>query len=48
MAQTENEKIVLSAQQARQGNELGVMRYVLHISLALAIIAGVVVYAIFF
>jgi len=48
MAQTENEKIVLSAQQARQGKELGVMRYVLHISLALAIIAGVVVYAIFF
>jgi hypothetical protein len=48
MAQAENEKVVLSAQEARQGKELGVMRYVLHISLALAIIAGVVVYAIFF
>jgi hypothetical protein len=46
MAQPENAKVVLSAQQARQGKELGVMRYVLHISLALAIIAGVVVYAI--
>jgi hypothetical protein len=46
MAQTENGKIVFSAQQTRQGKQLGVMRYVLHISLALAIIAGVVVYAI--
>jgi hypothetical protein len=45
---TENSKIVLNAQEARQGKELGVMRYVLHISLALAVIAGVVVYAIFF
>ena len=45
---TENGKIVLNAQEARQGKELGVMRYVLHISLALAVIAGVVVYAIFF
>ena len=40
-------KTVLSAEQARQGKELGVMRYVLNISLALAVIAGVVVYAIF-
>lgn len=44
---TENGKLVLGAEQARQGKELGVMRYVLHISLALAVIAGVVVYAIF-
>ena len=36
-------KTVLSAEQARQGKELGVMRYVLHISLALAVIAGVVI-----
>jgi hypothetical protein len=47
-SQTENGKVVLNAQQARQGKELGVMRYVLHISLVLAVIAGVVIYAIFF
>jgi hypothetical protein len=46
--QTENGKVVLGAQDARQGKELGVMRYVLQISLALAVIAGMVVYAIFF
>lgn len=40
--------VTLNAQDARQGKELGVMRYVLHISLALAVIAGIVVYAIFF
>jgi len=38
----------VSAQDARQGKELGVMRYVLHISLALAVIAGVVLYAVYF
>ena len=49
MAQThtENGKTVLTAQEARGGKELGVMRYVLHISLALAVVAGVVIYAIF-
>ncbi|HEY1876257.1 MAG TPA: hypothetical protein VGG66_02265 [Rhizomicrobium sp.] len=47
MPQPENGKVVLGAQLARQGKELGVTRYVLHISLALTIIAGVVVYAIF-
>jgi len=41
-------KVTLTAQEARQGKELGVMRYVLNISLALSVIAGVVVYAIFF
>jgi len=45
---TEQGKTVLSAEQARQGKELGVMRYVLHISLALSVIAGIVIYAIFF
>jgi hypothetical protein len=35
----------ISAQDARQGKKLGVMRYVLSISIALAVIAGVVVYA---
>jgi hypothetical protein len=44
---TENGKTELTAQEARGGKELGVMRYVLHISLALAVIAGVVTYAIF-
>ena len=50
MAQTrtENGKVTVDAQDARQGKELGVMRYVLHISLALAVIAGVVIYATFF
>ena len=48
MAQTENGRVVLNAQDARLGKELGVMRYVLQISLALAVIAGVVIYAIFF
>jgi hypothetical protein len=48
MATHENGHTVLSAQEARQGKELGVMRYVLHISLALAVIAGIVIYAIFF
>jgi len=48
MATTQDGKTVLSAQEARQGKELGVMRYVLHVSLALAVIAGVVIYTIFF
>jgi hypothetical protein len=48
MATTQDGKTVLNAEEARQGKELGVMRYVLHISLALAVIAGVVIYTIFF
>lgn len=48
MATIENGKTVLSAEEARQGKELGVMRYVLHISLALSVIAGIVIYTIFF
>ena len=48
MATSEHGRTVLSAQEARQGTELGVMRYVLHIALALAVIAGVVLYAIYF
>jgi hypothetical protein len=48
MALTRDGRTILSAQEARQGKELGVMRYVLHISLALAVIAGVIVYAFFF
>ena len=45
---TENNKTVLTAQEARQGKELGVMRYVLYISMGLSVIAGIVIYAIFF
>ena len=48
MATSENGKTVLNTQEARQGKEMGSVRYVLHISLALAVIAGIVVYAIFF
>jgi len=48
MATHEQGKTVLSAQAARQGKELGVMRYVLCISLALAVIAGIGLYAVFF
>jgi hypothetical protein len=44
MATTENGKTVVSAQEARQGKPLGVMRYVLVISVGLAVIAGVIVY----
>jgi hypothetical protein len=40
-------KTVVSGQDARQGKELGVMRYVLHISLALAVIAGIIIYAMY-
>ena len=47
MVSAERGKTVLNAQDARQGKELGVMRYVLVISLALACIAGLVLYAIF-
>jgi hypothetical protein len=48
MSTSEHGRTVLTAEQARQGKELGVMRYVLHISLALAVIAGVILYAIYF
>ena len=40
----DNGRTVVSTQEARQGKALGVMRYVLAISLSLAVIAGVVVY----
>ena len=44
MADHENGHPVLGAQDARQGKKLGVMRYVLLFSLALAIIAGVIIF----
>lgn len=48
MATIEHGKVTLNAQEARQGKELGVMRYVLNISLALSVIAGIVLYTVFF
>ena len=39
-----DEPKTFSAQDARQGKELGVMRYVLFASLSLAVLAGVVIY----
>jgi hypothetical protein len=48
MASQEDGHTTLSAQEARGGKELGIMRYVLQISLGLAIIAGIVIYAVFF
>ncbi len=48
MAHTENGKPVLSTQEARQAKEMGSVRYVLAISLGLAVIAGIVIYTIFF
>ena len=48
MATIEHGKVTLTARDARQGKELGVMRYVLNISLALSVIAGIVLYTIFF
>jgi hypothetical protein len=44
----DDHKTILNAEQARQGKELGVMRYVLFISLGLAVAAGVVVYVVYF
>ena len=39
---------VVTTTEARQDNTLGVMRYVLGISLTLAVIAFIIVYAIYF
>ncbi len=44
MNNQEDEKTTLSAQDARSGRELGVTRYVLYLSVTLAIIAGVCVF----
>jgi hypothetical protein len=48
MMYLDDHKTVLNAEQARQGKELGVMRYVLYISLGLAVMAGIVLYAVYF
>lgn len=45
---TDDHKTIVNAEQARQGKELGVMRYVLAISLILAVLAGIVIYQSYF
>jgi hypothetical protein len=45
MAERENGRVELPAEEARQGKKLGVVRYVLLVSLALAVIAGVIIFA---
>ena len=47
MSMTDNRKD-LSGQEARQGAETGTVRWVLRISLGLAVLAGVVIYFSFF
>ena len=43
-----NERRVVPTEDARQGETSGHVRYVLHASLALAVIAGVVLYLVYF
>ncbi len=47
MAVTDNRKD-LSTEEARQGVETGTVRWVLRISLGLAVLAGVIIYFSFF
>lgn len=47
MATNDEHAPVLNSQEARQGKELGVMRWVLHISLGLCVLAGVVLWIIY-
>jgi hypothetical protein len=44
MAQEHEHPADLGAQEARQGKELGSVRWVLRISLGLAVLAGVIIY----
>lgn len=44
MASLDNHSPNLNTQDARQGKELGSVRWVLRISLALAVLAGVAIY----
>jgi hypothetical protein len=44
MTKDRDDRISLEAQDARAGRELGVMRYVLQFSIALAVLAGVVIF----
>lgn len=43
-----NERRVVPTEDVRQGESTGHVRYVLHASLALAVIAGVVLYLVYF
>jgi hypothetical protein len=45
MAKQEDGHVRLTTQEARQGRTPGIVRYVLGTSLALAVIAGIIVYA---
>lgn len=47
MARESDHGPVLNSQQARQGKELGVMRWVLHISLGLCVLAGVILWIVY-
>ena len=47
MATQDEHSPVLTPQEARQGKELGVMRWVLYVSLGLCVLAAIVLWAIF-
>lgn len=48
MATTRDGHKELNTEEARQGVETGTVRWVLHISLGLVIVAGIIIYFIFF
>jgi hypothetical protein len=48
MATTKDGPTELTTQEARQGAETGTVRWVLHISLGLAVLAGIIIYFSFF
>lgn len=48
MATTRDGRKDLDTEDARQGAETGTVRWVLHISLGLAIVAGIIIYFTFF
>jgi hypothetical protein len=48
MTDPDDGRVTLNAQEAREGKKLGSVRYVLGFSLALAILAGVIVWTGFF
>jgi hypothetical protein len=44
MAATNDQRRDLETQEARQGKELGSVRWVLRVSLGLAVLAGIIIY----
>ena len=48
MATTRDGHTEVDAEEARQGAETGTVRWVLHISLGLAVLAGIIIYVSFF